>query len=74
MDIIITIFIVWILVFIICMCFKEARGDFYELYQSRPIIGMRWHGCYDKRIFINSPKDIAKINEHSSELVKILLS
>ena len=30
MDIIITIFIVWILVFIICMCFKEARGDFYE--------------------------------------------
>lgn len=49
---------------------KVAIWEAYLLYQSRHLIGMRWHGCYDKRIFINSPKDIAKINEHKSELVK----
>ena len=30
MDIIITIFIIWFLAFIVCMCFKEARDEFYE--------------------------------------------
>lgn len=30
MDIIITIFIIWFLAFIVCMCFKDARDEFYE--------------------------------------------
>lgn len=30
MDIIITIIIIWFLAFIVCMCFKEARDEFYE--------------------------------------------
>mgnify|MGYP003537957377 CR=1 FL=1 len=29
MDILITIFIIWFLLFIICICFKEAREGFY---------------------------------------------
>lgn len=30
MDIIITIFIIWFLAFIVCMCFRETRDEFYE--------------------------------------------
>ena len=51
-------------------CTKTAIWEAYLLQQSWHIIGMRWHGYYEHRIFINSPKDIAKIDELDSKEIK----
>lgn len=43
-----------------------AIWEAYLLQQSWHLIGMRWHGYYEERIFINSPKDITRINSFDS--------
>ncbi len=35
----------------------------YLLWQTFHIIGMRWHGAYEKRLFINLPDDIERIRQ-----------
>lgn len=42
---------------------KEAAWQAYLLQRTYHIIGMRWHGGYAKRLFINLPGDIDKIKE-----------
>lgn len=42
---------------------EEAIWQAYLLWQTYHIIGMRWHGGYNRRLFINLPDDIDKIGE-----------
>ncbi|WP_276863870.1 hypothetical protein [Mediterranea massiliensis] len=42
---------------------EEAIWQAYLLQQTYHIIGMRWHGGYAERLFINLPGDIERIKE-----------
>lgn len=42
---------------------EEAIWQAYLLYQTYHLIGMRWHGAYNRRLFINLFGDIEKINQ-----------
>lgn len=65
----------------ISLPFTEAAiWQAYLLWQTFHVIGMRWHGEYERRLFINLPNDIEKIREerqvkrHGSEESEGLIS